>query len=86
MGILQFYCLCNTCRFPREEDPINNHGTRCCGVVASESNNDKCGSGVAYNANVGGIRMLDGPVSDVVEANSLGFEPQHIDIYSSSWV
>eukprot|EP00040_Diaphanoeca_grandis_P034603 m.215219 g.215219 ORF g.215219 m.215219 type:complete len:743 (+) comp33186_c2_seq5:259-2487(+) len=71
--------------YPREEDPINNHGTRCCGVVAAEFNNDACGAGAAYNANVGGIRMLDGPVSDVVEANSLGHNLDHIDIYSSSW-
>lgn len=29
--------------------------------------------------------MLDGPVTDTVEGNSLSFHPQHIDIYSSSW-
>lgn len=29
--------------------------------------------------------MLDGEVSDVVEASSLSLNPQHIDIYSSSW-
>lgn len=71
--------------YPREEDPINNHGTRCSGVVASQPDNDKCGVGVAHGARIGGIRMLDGPVSDVVEANSLGHNPQHVDIYSSSW-
>ena len=32
-----------------------------------------------------GVRMLDGQVTDVVEASSLSFNPQHIDIYSSSW-
>ena len=29
--------------------------------------------------------MLDGDVTDVVEASSLSLQPQHIDIYSSSW-
>ena len=32
-----------------------------------------------------GIRMLDGDVSDSVEAQALSFNPQHIDIYSASW-
>ena len=29
--------------------------------------------------------MLDGDITDVVEASSLSLNPQHIDIYSSSW-
>jgi len=29
--------------------------------------------------------MLDGDVIDAVEAKSLSLNPQHIDIYSSSW-
>ena len=29
--------------------------------------------------------MLDGDITDVVEASSLSFNPQHIEIYSSSW-
>ena len=32
-----------------------------------------------------GVRMLDGDVTDKVEAESLSLNPQHIDIYSSSW-
>ena len=32
-----------------------------------------------------GVRMLDGDVTDVVEASSLSLNSQHIDIYSSSW-
>lgn len=34
---------------------------------------------------VAGVRMLDGDVTDLVEGSSLGFSPQHVDIYSSSW-
>ena len=29
--------------------------------------------------------MLDGDVTDAVEAQSLRLNPQHIDIYSASW-
>ncbi|OPJ86620.1 proprotein convertase subtilisin/kexin type 4 [Patagioenas fasciata monilis] len=63
----------------------NRHGTRCAGEVAAVANNRLCGAGVAYNARVGGVRMLDGAVTDVVEAQSLSLRPQHIHIYSASW-
>jgi hypothetical protein len=29
------------------------------------------------------VRMLDGTVTDLIEASSLSLNPQHIDIYSS---
>ncbi|XP_050314686.1 furin-like protease 1, isoforms 1/1-X/2 isoform X1 [Anthonomus grandis grandis] len=63
----------------------NRHGTRCAGEVAATSNNSICALGVAHGAQVGGVRMLDGDVTDVVEARSLSLNPQHIDIYSASW-
>ncbi|KAJ7405328.1 Neuroendocrine convertase 1 [Pitangus sulphuratus] len=61
------------------------HGTRCAGEIAMQANNRKCGVGVAYNSRVGGIRMLDGIVTDAIEASSIGFNPEHVDIYSASW-
>nr|XP_027811077.1 proprotein convertase subtilisin/kexin type 6 isoform X3 [Marmota flaviventris] len=63
----------------------NKHGTRCAGEVAASANNSYCIVGIAYNAKIGGIRMLDGDVTDVVEAKSLGIKPNYIDIYSASW-
>ncbi|XP_054858288.1 furin [Eublepharis macularius] len=63
----------------------NRHGTRCAGEVAAVANNGICGVGVAYNAKIGGVRMLDGEVTDAVEAQSLGLNPHHIHIYSASW-
>lgn len=63
----------------------NRHGTRCAGEVAAAANNGVCGVGVAYNAKIGGVRMLDGEVTDVVEAQSLSLNSQHIHIYSASW-
>ncbi|KAJ8380739.1 hypothetical protein SKAU_G00015170 [Synaphobranchus kaupii] len=72
--------------FPRYDSTSENkHGTRCAGEIAMQANNNKCGVGVAYNAKVGGIRMLDGIVTDAIEASSIGFNPNHIDIYSASW-
>jgi len=32
-----------------------------------------------------GVRMLDGDVTDAVEAQSLSLSPNHVDIYSASW-
>ncbi|CAD0202252.1 unnamed protein product [Chrysodeixis includens] len=63
----------------------NRHGTRCAGEVAATANNSLCAVGVAYGASVGGVRMLDGDVTDAVEARSLSLNPQHVDIYSASW-
>ncbi|KAK7912948.1 hypothetical protein WMY93_013159 [Mugilogobius chulae] len=63
----------------------NIHGTRCAGEVAAAANNSHCIVGVAFNARIGGIRMLDGDVTDLVEAKSLSIRPDYIDIYSSSW-
>uniref|UniRef100_A0A8C5UAI5 Proprotein convertase subtilisin/kexin type 4 n=1 Tax=Malurus cyaneus samueli TaxID=2593467 RepID=A0A8C5UAI5_9PASS len=61
------------------------HGTRCAGEVAAVANNNICGAGVAYNAKIGGVRMLDGSIMDIVEAQALSLQPQHIHIYSASW-
>ena len=61
------------------------HGTRCAGEVAAKADNQICGVGIAYHARVGGIRMLDGEVTDSVEARSLSHRPDHVEIYSASW-
>uniref|UniRef100_H2YDV2 Peptidase S8/S53 domain-containing protein n=1 Tax=Ciona savignyi TaxID=51511 RepID=H2YDV2_CIOSA len=63
----------------------NRHGTRCAGEVAAVANNGICAVGIAFNSKIGGVRMLDGEVTDTVEAASIGLRPEHIDIYSASW-
>nr|XP_060611471.1 proprotein convertase subtilisin/kexin type 6 isoform X1 [Anolis sagrei ordinatus] len=76
-----------------DEDPTprydasneNKHGTRCAGEVAASANNSNCIVGIAYNARIGGIRMLDGDVTDIVEAKAIGTKPDYIHIYSASW-
>ena len=40
---------------------------------------------MAYNAMVGAIRVLDGPVSDVLEARALSYMAPLVDIRSASW-
>lgn len=64
---------------------FSRHGTRCAGEVSAKANNQICGVGIAYHARVGGIRMLDGEVTDSVEARSASHRPDHVEIYSSSW-
>jgi len=73
--------------FPRyTDDWFNSHGTRCAGEVSAARDNNVCGVGVAYDSMVAGIRMLDQPyMTDLIEANSMGHEPNLIDIYSASW-
>eukprot|EP00091_Calanus_sinicus_P003002 TRINITY_DN1313_c0_g1_i5.p1 TRINITY_DN1313_c0_g1~~TRINITY_DN1313_c0_g1_i5.p1 ORF type:complete len:687 (-),score=153.81 TRINITY_DN1313_c0_g1_i5:1119-3179(-) len=73
--------------YPRyTDDWFNSHGTRCAGEVSAAKDNDICGVGVAYNSKVAGIRMLDQPyMTDLIEANSMGHQPDLIDIYSASW-
>ncbi|XP_071450351.1 neuroendocrine convertase 1-like [Hetaerina americana] len=63
----------------------NSHGTRCAGEIAMIANNKVCGVGVAFNAKIGGVRMLDGMVSDLTEGLALSWAQDKVDIYSASW-
>ncbi|CAH1637184.1 unnamed protein product [Spodoptera littoralis] len=71
---------------PRYEDiKLNSHGTRCAGEIAMTANNLKCGVGVAWGAKVGGVRMLDGRITDRIEGEAIGYALDKVDIYSASW-
>ncbi|KAL3883396.1 hypothetical protein ACJMK2_029664, partial [Sinanodonta woodiana] len=70
---------------PYTHNSSRGHGTRCAGVIAAECNNNICGCGIAYNARIGGIRLIDGPVTGSMEAKALLYNNQHIDIISASW-
>uniref|UniRef100_A0A668VWI4 SPC3 n=1 Tax=Oreochromis aureus TaxID=47969 RepID=A0A668VWI4_OREAU len=61
------------------------HGTQCAGVVAAAANSSRCTVGVSFHARIGGIRMLDGDVTDIVEAQSLSYSPRYIDVYLAGW-
>jgi hypothetical protein len=59
---------------------------RCAGEISAARDNGVCGVGVAYDSKIAGIRMLDQPyMTDLIEANSMGHEPNKIQIYSASW-
>uniref|UniRef100_A0A8C6NVX8 Proprotein convertase subtilisin/kexin type 7 n=1 Tax=Nothobranchius furzeri TaxID=105023 RepID=A0A8C6NVX8_NOTFU len=63
----------------------NHHGTRCAGEIAAVPNNSFCAVGVAYGSKVAGIRVLDGPLTDILEAIAFNKHYQVNDIYSCSW-
>uniref|UniRef100_A0A8C5QRV2 Proprotein convertase subtilisin/kexin type 7 n=1 Tax=Leptobrachium leishanense TaxID=445787 RepID=A0A8C5QRV2_9ANUR len=63
----------------------NHHGTRCAGEIAAVSNNSFCAVGVAYGSRIAGIRVLDGPLTDSMEAIAFNKHYQINDIYSCSW-
>ncbi|XP_064651654.1 proprotein convertase subtilisin/kexin type 7-like isoform X2 [Lineus longissimus] len=74
-----------------DDDPMphawksnNNHGTRCAGEIAAVPNS-VCSVGVAYNARVSGIRALDGPITDRLEAAAFTTKLQVNDVFSMSW-
>ena len=71
---------------PMPRDLSNSHGTRCAGEVAMAANNWLCGVGVAFGASLGGVRLLDGRISDRLEGLALAWAVQQgIDVVSSSW-
>ena len=61
------------------------HGTQMAGIAAAVGNNALGVSGTAPNATLAGLRLTGGPTTDLMEASSLSYENQSIDIYSSSW-
>ena len=67
---------------PRLKD--DRHGTRCAGEIAAVKNS-VCGVGVAWNARIGGIRILSKVITDEDEAHAMNYEMQENQIYSCSW-
>lgn len=71
------------------------HGTRVGGVMAAVANPapniaDHCGVGVAFNADLAGIRVInllgDSPSVALARiASGLGFQNDVIDVYNNSW-
>lgn len=67
---------------PRLAD--DRHGTRCAGEIAAVRNG-VCGVGVAYNAKIGGLRILSKVITDEDEAVAMNYKYQQNQIYSCSW-
>nr|XP_027220554.1 proprotein convertase subtilisin/kexin type 4-like [Penaeus vannamei] len=76
---------------PRDASPrldpgfSNSHGTYCAAAIAAVSNNQVCGVGVAYDAKVGGVRLVDGSVTDIQEATALSRNVEAVGVFSASW-
>uniref|UniRef100_A0A667Y1K2 Proprotein convertase subtilisin/kexin type 7 n=1 Tax=Myripristis murdjan TaxID=586833 RepID=A0A667Y1K2_9TELE len=64
----------------------NHHGTRCAGEIAAVPNNSFCAVGVAYGSKVAGIRVLDGPLTDSMEAIAFNKHYQVNDVYSCRYL
>lgn len=69
---------------PRPRLSDDRHGTRCAGEIAAVRNG-VCGVGVAYDAKIGGIRILSKIITDEDEAVAMNYAFQENQIYSCSW-
>ena len=47
--------------------------------------NDVCGVGVAYECNLGGLKLNFSDFTDLTSADALSHNGSYIDIYSNSW-
>lgn len=63
----------------------DRHGTSAAGVAAAKANNDAGGVGVAYGAELVGLRLTAEVTSDLQESEALAWENDEISIYSNSW-
>lgn len=70
---------------PTPTSNFDNHGTAVAGVAAATGNNGLGVSGVAPQASLAGIRLIAGPMTDLMEALALSLHAQDIDIYNNSW-
>ncbi|XP_059160096.1 neuroendocrine convertase 1-like [Physella acuta] len=68
-----------------DNENSNNHGTRCAGVVSMMADNHICGVGIAFNSNIGAIRVLDGALTKRLDGEVFAYKREEVDIYSCSW-
>lgn len=73
----------------RGNDPspytTDGHGTSAAGVCCAKRNNAQCGSGVAPDSTLVGLRLIAEPTTDLQESQALSWHSQQVDIYSNSW-
>ena len=62
----------------------DTHGTAIAGIIAARDNNS-CGVGVAYRAQIAGLRIIADSISDADEANAFSYMRNKIHIYNISW-
>ena len=70
---------------PSPTSSNDGHGTSAAGVAMASRHNGHCGRGVAYDANVAGLRLIAAPTTDLQEAQALSKYNSRIHIYTNSW-
>jgi furin len=68
-----------------DDDNSNKQGTNLAGIIVSKADNFYCGVGVAQGAKIGGVRVLDGNITDRLESKALSFQKDFVDIYNAGW-
>ena len=63
----------------------NKHGTRCAGQVSASANNSECGVGIAFKSGIGGVRVLDGPITDALEAKAQWIQFEFGGLFSGNY-
>ncbi|TPX40975.1 hypothetical protein SeMB42_g02149 [Synchytrium endobioticum] len=69
---------------PRPRLHDDRHGSRIAGEIAAARNN-MCGIGVAYNAQISGVRILSADITEAQEAAAVNYAMDVNEIYSCSW-
>ena len=77
---------------PNPASPIDSHGTAVSGIIAAKGNNGTGVTGVAYEAEIAGIRLIGGnditrgaTITDERIYQALTHNNQLIDLYNNSW-
>ncbi len=70
---------------PSPVNPSDSHGTACTGLAIARANNGIGVAGVAFAANLMGIRLNGGPASDRDERDAFAWKPALTDVVSNSW-
>lgn len=70
---------------PSPTSNADDHGTACAGVAAAIGNNNTGVSGVAYDANLSGVRLIAAANTPADEVTALTLSPNNNHIYSNSW-
>ena len=63
----------------------DNHGTAVAGVAGARDDGHVCGVGASSRAELAGIRLISGPVTDAQEAQALTHHYGKNHIYNNSW-